>query len=86
MARNSVSAATRTCLHNQDMGGVKLVGPIPEEVQNYTMYFRCPHRRRPPSPAPARAFLAYLETPEAQAIFTAPAGVVPVRDDRIVRA
>jgi len=31
-------------LHNQDMGGVKLVGPIPEEVQNYTMYFRCPHR------------------------------------------
>jgi molybdate transport system substrate-binding protein len=64
-------------LHNQDMGGVKLVGPIPEEVQNYTMYSAALIAAAP-SPAPARAFLAYLETPEAQAIFTA-SGVVPVR-------
>jgi molybdate transport system substrate-binding protein len=63
-------------LHNQDMGGVKLVGPIPEEVQNYTMYSSALIAAAA-SPAPARAFLAYLETPEAQAIFTA-SGVVPV--------
>jgi molybdate transport system substrate-binding protein len=61
-------------LHNQDMGGVKLVGPIPEEVQNYTMYSSALVAAAP-SPAPARAFLAYLETPEAQAIFAA-SGVV----------
>jgi molybdate transport system substrate-binding protein len=61
-------------LHNQDMGGVKLVGPIPEEVQNYTMYSSALVAAAP-SPAPARAFLAYLETPEAQALFAA-SGVV----------
>ena len=62
-------------LHNQEMGGVKLVGPIPDEVQNYTMYSSALIAAAP-SPAPARAFLAYLETPEAQAIFLA-SGVVP---------
>jgi molybdate transport system substrate-binding protein len=61
-------------LHNQDTGGVKLVGPIPEEVQNYTMYASALIAAAP-SPAPARAFLAYLETPETQATFTA-SGVV----------
>jgi molybdate transport system substrate-binding protein len=61
-------------LHNQDMGGVKLVGPIPDEVQNYTMYSSALVAAAP-RPAPARAFLAYLETPEAQAIFAA-SGVV----------
>jgi molybdate transport system substrate-binding protein len=64
-------------LHNQDMGGVKLVGPIPDEVQNYTMYSSALVAAAP-SPAAARAFLAYLETPEAQAIFLA-SGVVPKR-------
>jgi molybdate transport system substrate-binding protein len=64
-------------LHNQDMGGVKLVGPIPEEVQNYTMYSSALVAAAP-SPANARAFLAYLETPEAQAIFLA-SGVVSKR-------
>ncbi len=64
-------------LHNQDMGGVKLAGPIPEEVQNYTMYSSALIAAAP-SPAPARAFLAYLQTPEAQAIFLA-SGVVPKR-------
>jgi molybdate transport system substrate-binding protein len=61
-------------LHNQDQGGVKLVGPIPEEVQNYTMYSSALVAAAP-SPAPARAFLTYLETPESQAIFAA-SGVV----------
>jgi molybdate transport system substrate-binding protein len=64
-------------LHNQDMGGVKLVGPIPDEVQNYTMYSSALITAAP-GPATARAFLAYLETPEAQAIFRA-SGVVPTK-------
>jgi molybdate transport system substrate-binding protein len=64
-------------LHNQDMGGVKLVGPIPDEVQNYTMYSSALITAAP-GPATARAFLTYLETPEAQAIFRA-SGVVPTK-------
>jgi molybdate transport system substrate-binding protein len=64
-------------LHNQEMGGVKLVGPIPDEVQNYTMYSSALVAAAP-SPAAARAFLAYLATPEAQALFLA-SGVVPRR-------
>jgi molybdate transport system substrate-binding protein len=64
-------------LHNQETGGVKLVGPIPDEVQNYTMYSSALIAAAP-SPAAARAFLAYLATPEAQALFLA-SGVVPRR-------
>ena len=55
-------------LHNQEMGGVKLVGAIPEEVQNYTLYSSALIAAAA-SPQPARAFLAYLATPEAQGIF-----------------
>jgi molybdate transport system substrate-binding protein len=55
-------------LHNEEMGGVKLVGPIPEEVQNYTMYSSALIAAAP-SPAAGRAFLAFLATPEAQDIF-----------------
>ena len=61
-------------LHNQDMGGVKLVGPIPDEVQNYTMYSSALVGAAS-NPAAGRTFLAFLATPEAQAIFTA-SGVV----------
>jgi molybdate transport system substrate-binding protein len=64
-------------LHNQETGGVKLVGPIPDEVQNYTMYSSALVAAAP-SPAAARTFLAYLATPEAQTIFLA-SGVVPKR-------
>jgi molybdate transport system substrate-binding protein len=55
-------------LHNQEMGGVKLVGAIPEEVQNYTLYSAALIAAAA-SPQPARAFLAYLATPEAASIF-----------------
>jgi molybdate transport system substrate-binding protein len=55
-------------LHNEEMGGVKLVGPIPEEVQNYTMYSSALIAAAP-RPAAGRAFLAFLATPEAQDIF-----------------
>jgi len=55
-------------LHNEEMGGVKLVGPIPEEVQNYTMYSSALIAAAP-RPAAGRTFLAFLATPEAQDIF-----------------
>jgi molybdate transport system substrate-binding protein len=55
-------------LHNQEMGGVKLAGPIPEEVQNYTLYSSALVKAAPDAAA-GRAFLAFLESPEAQAIF-----------------
>jgi molybdate transport system substrate-binding protein len=61
-------------LHNQDAGDVKLVGPIPEEVQNYTLYSSALIAAAA-NPAPGRAFLAFLATPEAQALFLA-SGVV----------
>jgi molybdate transport system substrate-binding protein len=64
-------------LHNQDMGGVKLAGPIPDEVQNYTIYSSSLIAKAP-NPEAARAFLAYLETPDAHALFQA-SGVVAVR-------
>jgi molybdate transport system substrate-binding protein len=55
-------------LHNQEMGGVKLAGPIPEEVQNYTMYSSSLIKAAT-NPAGARAFLAFIESADAQAIF-----------------
>ena len=61
-------------LHNEEMGGVKLVGAIPEEVQNYTLYSSALIAAAP-SPGSARAFLSFLATPEAQGIFRA-SGVV----------
>ena len=62
-------------LHNQDAGDVKLVGPIPEEVQNYTVYAGAVVASSA-NQANARTFLAYLESPEAVDIFKA-SGVVP---------
>lgn len=55
-------------LHNQEVGGVKLAGPIPEEVQNYTMYSSALIKAAP-NAAGAHAFLAFLESADAQAIF-----------------
>jgi molybdate transport system substrate-binding protein len=55
-------------LHNEEMGGVKLVGPIPEEVQNYTLYSSALIAAAS-NPTGARAVLAFLATPEAQGIF-----------------
>jgi molybdate transport system substrate-binding protein len=55
-------------LHNEEMGGVKLVGPIPEEVQNYTIYSSALIAAAP-TPAAGRAFLSFLATPAAQEIF-----------------
>jgi molybdate transport system substrate-binding protein len=64
-------------LHNQDAGDVKLVGPIPEEVQNYTLYGGAAIASSP-NQANADAFLNYVGSPEAAEVFKA-SGVVPVR-------
>jgi molybdate transport system substrate-binding protein len=49
--------------------GAKLVGPLPAEVQNTTTYGAAMLANAPTKDA-AKAFLAYLATPEAKKIFT----------------
>ena len=50
--------------------GLKLVGPLPPNVQNYTGYGAALMSNAPSADA-AKAFLAYLATPEAKQIFAA---------------
>jgi molybdate transport system substrate-binding protein len=50
--------------------GVKLVGPLPPDIQNYTRYGAALTSNAPSADA-AKAFLAYLATPEAKQIFAA---------------
>jgi molybdate transport system substrate-binding protein len=50
--------------------GLKLLGPLPQEVQNYTNYVAVPMSTAP-NPAGARTFTRYLATPAARAIFAA---------------
>jgi molybdate transport system substrate-binding protein len=50
--------------------GLKLVGPLPADIQNYTTYVAA-LSADPPSPANARAFLLFLGGAEARAILLA---------------
>jgi molybdate transport system substrate-binding protein len=50
--------------------GLKLVGPLPAEVQNYTTYAAA-LMTRAPSPQAAKAFLAFLGSAEAKQAFAA---------------
>src|SRR5262249_20780858 len=50
--------------------GLKLVGPLPAEVQNYTTYGAA-LMAGAPSPQAAKAFLTFLATPEAKQAFAA---------------
>lgn len=50
--------------------GLKLVGPLPADIQNYTTYVAA-LSADPPSPAAARAFLRFLGGAEAKAILLA---------------
>ena len=45
--------------------GVKLVGPLPPEVQNYIVFTAAIHSGSP-SPEPAQAFIRYLSSPAAR--------------------
>ena len=50
--------------------GLKLVGPLPPDIQNYTTYGAALMSNAPSADA-AKAFLTYLTTPEARQIFAA---------------
>lgn len=50
--------------------GLRLVAPLPEELQNYTTYLAA-LAHDPPNPEGARAFLRFLAGPAARAIFAA---------------
>jgi molybdate transport system substrate-binding protein len=51
-------------------GALKLVGPLPADVQNYTNYGAA-LMTNAPAPDAAKAFLAFLATPAAKQIFVA---------------
>jgi len=55
--------------------GLRLVGPLPAEVQNYTSYAAAPMSAAP-SAEVARTFVRYLGSAAAKALFTA-AGIEP---------
>src|SRR5712671_6886371 len=48
--------------------GLKLVGPLPSEVQNYTSYSAAPMTAAA-NAEPAKAFVRYLGSPESKALF-----------------
>ena len=50
--------------------GLRLVGPLPADIQNYTTY-AVTLATEPINPGGARAFLKFLASPAAKAIFTA---------------
>ena len=50
--------------------GLKLVGPLPPETQHYTTYMAVPMTSAPNADG-ARAFIRYLGTPAAKALFAA---------------
>jgi molybdate transport system substrate-binding protein len=50
--------------------GLRLVGPLPAEVQNYTSYAAVPMAVRP-NAAVARAFVRHLGSRDGQAMFAA---------------
>jgi molybdate transport system substrate-binding protein len=50
--------------------GLKLVGPLPADVQNYTVYTAA-LAAEPVNPDGARAFLKFLASPAAKAILAA---------------
>ena len=50
--------------------GVKFLGPLPADIQNYTTY-NAALATNGPQPEAAKAFVTYLATPEARRIFAA---------------
>jgi molybdate transport system substrate-binding protein len=50
--------------------GLRLVGPLPADIQNYTAYIAAPHAGAA-NPSGSRAFLEFLGKPEAKQLFAA---------------
>src|SRR5882762_7731183 len=59
---------TEILLHRDK--GLKLVGPLPADIQNYTSYSAAPMTSAA-QPEPARAFVRFLGSPESKALFAA---------------
>ena len=59
---------TEILLHKDK--GLKLVGPLPADIQNYTSYSAAPMTSAA-QPEPARAFVRFLSSPESKALFAA---------------
>jgi molybdate transport system substrate-binding protein len=68
-AGNEIGLGAITVIIESPSKGVKFVGPLPAEVQNYTTYVALVIATSPVRDA-AVALLRYLTSPEAKAIFT----------------
>ena len=64
---NEIGFGAMTEIRLFEPHGLKLVGPLPADIQNYTSYAAVPMTGA--TSAEAQAFLAYLATPEAKKIF-----------------
>jgi molybdate transport system substrate-binding protein len=75
-AGNEIGLGAITVIIESASKGVKFVGPLPTEVQNYTTYVAVVIATSPVRDV-AVALLRYLTSPEAKTIFTA-AGIEPL--------
>ena len=67
---NEIGLGATTVVIEGERSGLKLVGPLPAEIQNYTTYAATVVGDRPGSD-PAREFVAYLTKPAAKKAFVA---------------
>ena len=67
---NEIGLGATTVIIEGENRGLKLVGPLPAEIQNYTTYAATVVGDRPGSDA-AREFVGYLTTPAAKQAFAA---------------
>ncbi len=67
---NEIGFGAMTEIKLFESHGLKLVGPLPADIQNYTSYAAAPLTGATAA-AGAKAFLAYLATPEAKQAFVA---------------
>ena len=67
---NEIGFGAMTEIKLFESHGLKLVGPLPADIQNYTSYAAAPLTGATAA-ADAKAFLAYLATPEAKQAFVA---------------
>lgn len=67
---NAIGLGATTVIIEGESNGLKLVGPLPVEIQNYTIYAATVVASGA-SPEPAQEFVRYLTTPAAKKIFSA---------------
>ena len=67
---NEIALGATTVIIEAKTQGLKFVGPLPAEIQNYTSY-AATVTAEGPAKAAAREFVRYLATPAAKAMFAA---------------